>query len=103
MQNLYRKFFPAVFTALFLASCVGSIDPDFSFIINRRFPATIFASAAGIDTTLRFNIADTLNEFQNQSTSRDRVVSATLLKLGAQSTTSLSAFDSIEYFVAADA
>jgi hypothetical protein len=101
MQNLLRRVFPFVFTTLVLASCVGDIDPNFSFAIERRFPATILSSATGIDTTLSFNIVDTANEFQQQSTTRDRIVSATLLKIGAQSSASLSLFDSIEYFVSA--
>lgn len=103
MHNLSRRIFAMLFTTLLLASCVGDIDPNFSFTIDRQFASTIAASPAEIDTTLSFNIADTLNEFQNQSTSRDRVTSATLLKIGASSTASLNAFDSIEYFVLADA
>jgi hypothetical protein len=103
MQNFCRRLFSAIVSTLFLASCVGEIDPNFGFNIDRRFSAIIFANSAGIDTTLSFNIADTLNEFQNQSTSKDRIVSATLLKIGAQSTSSLAAFDSIEYFVSANA
>jgi hypothetical protein len=108
MQKICRKVFPLFFTTLFLtmlllASCVSEIDPKFSFNIDRRFASTINASGSGIDTTLSFNIADTANEFLEQSTTRDRVESATLLKIGAQSNSSLSVFDSIEYFVTSDA
>lgn len=103
MQNFFRRIFPLFFTTLLLASCVSEIDPNFSFTIDRRFPSIIAASPTVVDTVLSFNIVDTLNEFQNQSTSKDRVVSATLLKIGAQSTSSLNVFDSIEYYVLADA
>lgn len=103
MQKFCRRVFSLLFPTLLLASCVSEIDPQFSFTIDRRFASTILASASGIDTTLSFNIADTANEFLEQSTTRDRVESATLLKIGAQSTASLSAFDSIEYFVFSDA
>jgi hypothetical protein len=102
MQHFCRKTFPLFFCALFMASCVGDIDPQFSFTIDRRFASTILASASGIDTTLSFNIADTANEFLEQSTSRERVESATLLKIGAQTSASLVVFDSIEYFVVSD-
>jgi hypothetical protein len=102
MQNFFRRIFPLFLTSLLLASCVGEIDPNFSFTIDRRFQTTIAATSA-VDTLLSFNIVDTLNEFQNQSTTKDRVVTATLLKIGANSTSSLNAFDSIEYFVLADA
>jgi hypothetical protein len=103
MHNFCRRVLPLILTTLLLASCVSEIDPQFSFKIDRRFASTIFASGSVIDTTLSFNIADTANEFLEQSTSRDRVESATLLKLGVQSSSSLSAFDSIEYFVKVDA
>lgn len=101
MQILRRGLISVFISAISLASCVGDIDPQFSFTIDRRFASTILASATTVDTTLSFNIADTANEFRDQTTTRDRVVSATLLKLGAQSTSSLSVFDSIEYFVLA--
>lgn len=100
MQKFCRSFVPAIFTAIFLASCVGEIDPFFSFNFVRNFSASIPASASGTDTTLSFNIADTANQFQNNSTSRERTESATILKLGARSTSSLSAFDSIQFYVA---
>ncbi len=103
MQKTCRKIFPLFFITIFLASCVSGIDPQFSFTIDRRFASTIDASGSGIDTTLSFNIADTANEFLEQSTTRDRVEAATLLKIGAQSSSSLSVFDSIEYFVLTDA
>jgi hypothetical protein len=102
MQNFRRSFIPAVFAALFLASCVSEIDPLFSFNFERRFAVTVPAFPAGLDTTFSFNIADTANQFQNNSTSRERTEAATLLKLGARSPSSLNAFDSIQYFVSGD-
>jgi hypothetical protein len=103
MQNFFRRILPLFAFTLFLASCVSEIDPNFSFTIDRRFASTIAASPTVVDTLLSFNIVDTLNEFQNQSTTKDRVVSATVLKIGAGSTSSLNVFDSIEYFVSSDA
>jgi hypothetical protein len=102
MQNISRSFLPALFAAIVLASCVGEIDPQFSFNFERRFAVTIPASPAGLDTTFSFNIADTSNQFQNNSTSGERTEAATLLKLGARSLSSLNAFDSIQYFVSGD-
>lgn len=87
---------------LLFAACVGDIDPFFSFNFERRFTVAIPPSASGIDTTFRFNITDTADEFQNQQTSRELIESAIVTKLGITSTQALNVIDSIIYSVSAD-
>ena len=98
MQNLRSSFLPAAIITLLLASCVSEIDPLFSFNFARNFSVAVPASESGIDTTFSFNIVDTADEFQKNSTAKERIETATVLKLGARGTTALSSFDSIQFF-----
>lgn len=86
---------------LLFAACVGDVDPFFSFNLKRQFSGTVPVSPSGIDTTFRFNIVDSA-EFQERQTSHELIESAIVTKLGLTSAQALNTIDSVEYFVSAD-